>query len=226
MWDKGKVERWARSNQHQYQGIELPHGFNTRTYAERSVRDELVKEKIDFMQWPNLKGKSFLDVGCNIGAFCFDAYNRGASKVVGIDANPNRVKCASEIRDMWGHDRRRLQFKAGKIEELGKLVGSTPVFDVVLFLSVYHHLDNVFSPIKNLSLIVKPGGWLYFECPCIEMDTDRDVIVLKFKKDKAVRFYPTPKTMVNMLSARFRQVKYMGVRQDPRSKKHMFLAIK
>lgn len=226
MWSKDQVQKWVKANQHHYQGINLPYGLNTRTYVERSARDVLVKEKIDFMKWPNLKGKSFLDVGSNIGAYCFEAFNKGAKKVVGIDANPGRVQCASQIRDMWGYDKKRLHFVSGKVQDLRTLVGDKPVFDVVLFLSVYHHLDNVFNPIKDLSLVVKPSGMLYFECPCIDMNTDRDVIVLKFKKDKAVRFYPTTSTMIHMLSTRFRQVEYMGIRQDPRSKKHMFLAIK
>lgn len=224
MWDKIRVQKWAEQNRHQYQGIELPYGLNTRTYAERSVRDDLIKEKIDFMKWPDLKKKSFLDIGCNIGAFCFEAHKRDARESIGIDANPSRIQCANEIKSMWGYD--NISFKTGKVESLDKVVGVQPRFDVVLFLSVYHHLDNVFNPIKDLSLIVKPGGWLYFECPCVDMDTDRDVIVLKFKKDKAVRFYPTPKTVIHMLEARFCQVKYLGVRQDPRSKKHVFLAIK
>lgn len=226
MWTKQQVESWARSNQHQYQSIELPYDFNTRTFAEKGARDSVVKEKIEFMKWPDLKNKSFLDVGCNIGAFCFDAFKRGASRVIGVDANPNRVICAQTIAEMWGYDRNKIQFVHSKVENIKNVLGVKPIFDVVTCLSLYHHLDNVFNPIKDLSLLVKPKGYLYFETPCIDMETDRDIIILKFKKDKAVRFYPTPNTMKRLLEARFDKVTYMGIRQDPRSKKHMFLAEK
>jgi SAM-dependent methyltransferase len=51
-----------------------------------------------------LEGKSLLDVGSNIGLRCFEAAQRGASRVVGLDVNPDRVQQARALATMLGLD--------------------------------------------------------------------------------------------------------------------------
>src|SRR5690606_3869534 len=37
---------------------------------------------------PDLRGWTVLDIGCNAGYFCIQLKQRGADRVLGIDANP------------------------------------------------------------------------------------------------------------------------------------------
>lgn len=51
-----------------------------------------------------LEGRSLLDVGSNIGLRCLEAAQRGASRVVGLDVNPDRVQQARALATMLGLD--------------------------------------------------------------------------------------------------------------------------
>lgn len=53
--------------------------------------------KLLALQLPNLKDKSFLDVGCNEGYFCGYAHFMEASKVTGIDINPRFLSVAKAL---------------------------------------------------------------------------------------------------------------------------------
>lgn len=51
-----------------------------------------------------LEGRSLLDVGSNIGLRCLEAAQRGASRVVGLDVNPDRVEQARALATMLDLD--------------------------------------------------------------------------------------------------------------------------
>lgn len=51
-----------------------------------------------------LKGRSVLDVGCGIGLRCFEAIEMGATRVVGVDVNPERVLQARALARALGYD--------------------------------------------------------------------------------------------------------------------------
>lgn len=94
----------------------------------------------------NLEGKTFLDLGCNNGAFCREATSRGAWRVVGIDV-PVISDVAYEVSNwlgFWNLDFLGLELPVDstKIKErcgIGK-------FDVVLALSVLGHVRGHYQP--------------------------------------------------------------------------------
>jgi len=53
-----------------------------------------------------LHGKTILDLGCNAGAMSFEALNRGALYVIGIDLIAQRIQTAKEIASFAGLDDR------------------------------------------------------------------------------------------------------------------------
>ncbi|GJE62648.1 methyltransferase domain-containing protein [Methylobacterium trifolii] len=51
--------------------------------------------KLSALQLPELKGRSFLDVGCNEGFFCWIAASLGAKEVSGLDASREALQIAN-----------------------------------------------------------------------------------------------------------------------------------
>lgn len=99
---------------------------------------ERMAVKLAAVPLPSLAGRSVLDVGCDHGAWCQVAIDRGAARVVGLDRGrdvPGRgyVDLAAEnaIR-MPGAEFRRMELGT-QWHEFGR-------FDVVLLLNLYHHV--------------------------------------------------------------------------------------
>jgi len=135
-WTKEQVENLLKTEKLAYQKIELPYGLSTGG-EDRSDTSNLIFNG-------NLDGKSVLDIGCYLGYFCHEAVRRGAKKVVGVDANENRLRQARLLADCMG---RSIEYKSLNIEE-EEITGQ---FDVVILLNVLHHLRN---PIGVLDKII------------------------------------------------------------------------
>ncbi|MGB8951800.1 MAG: methyltransferase domain-containing protein [Candidatus Aminicenantales bacterium] len=83
----------------------------------------------------DLKGKSILDLGCSGGYFSF-RFSPMARYVLGIDADRKIIEQNQVI--VASRNYSNLEFRHATITP--NLVGSLPDFDVVLFLSVFHHM--------------------------------------------------------------------------------------
>lgn len=103
---------------------------------------ERMEAKLRAVPLPSLKGKRVLDAGCDFGSWCFLAAQRGASDVLGLDRN--RVVRGLGLMDLI--ERNRSHAFALKVPcrfektEMGKQWHQFGTFDVVLMLSVYHHV--------------------------------------------------------------------------------------
>jgi tRNA (mo5U34)-methyltransferase len=93
----------------------------------------------------SLDGKSFLDVGCWGGGFCYEAACRGADKVLGIDYVPsfNWETNAQEEIDFLIMDVFSPNFLA------------LPIFDVVLCLGVLYHVSDPVGLLRRLHMKTK-----------------------------------------------------------------------
>ncbi len=107
--------------------------------------------KLKSLRLPSLRGKRFLDVGCNEGFFCGYARFDGASEVIGIDKSKAAVERArSRFPDC--------QFFAQSWEQLpeGK-------FDVILLASALHYADDQTALIHRLMDRLTDDGTLVLE---------------------------------------------------------------
>jgi len=88
---------------------------------------------------PDLAGKSVLDVGCEAGYWCKLASDEGASRVLGLDRG--RLVHGIGWVDLVAQNRAqgwpRCEFER---IDLGKEWSQFGTFDVVLVMSVYHHI--------------------------------------------------------------------------------------
>ncbi len=119
-----------------YQRIELPYGL------ELPGRDNTPKIEAVFKD--SLRGRSVLDIGCYYGLYCHEARKRGATRVVGIEVDQERYQVAKKIAEFIDDG---VEIVQGDFREIDLDV----TFDVILFLSVIHHLRDPIAVIRRLA---------------------------------------------------------------------------
>jgi SAM-dependent methyltransferase len=123
-----EVEAFLRTTSFSgYQAVPLPHGHRVPG-DERAASVELVYGE-------NIAGRTVLDVGTYYGRFLCEAKARGAARVVGIEADPERFSIADQISELHG---RTYEVLEGRIED----VDLQERFDLVLVLNVLHHVAD------------------------------------------------------------------------------------
>lgn len=93
-----------------------------------------------------LEGLSVLDIGCNAGYHALECKRRGASHVLGVDADARYLAQARYAAEVLGLEVEWRQMSVYRLGELGRK------FDLVLFMGVFYHLRY---PLYALDLIVK-----------------------------------------------------------------------
>lgn len=125
--------------------------FDDRPGGSRS------QEKLAHIMFPrDLSGKRVLDLGCNEGFFCIEAKRRGASYVLGVDANPKPIALARARAASEGLD---IDFAVCDFTE-----ASNGPFDLVLLLSALHYAEDPKAVFERVHQLLAPGGLLILEC--------------------------------------------------------------
>jgi 2-polyprenyl-3-methyl-5-hydroxy-6-metoxy-1,4-benzoquinol methylase len=137
-------------------------GCNWQTFLKNVDEDRIRiagASLTDFLNISDLKGKSFLDIGCGSGLFSCAALKLGAEKVVSFDVDPFSVECC-----------KRLCEKEGKPSNWDVLEGSVldneflqrlGTFDIVYSWGVLHHTGRMWEAVANSARMVNPHGYYY-----------------------------------------------------------------
>jgi 2-polyprenyl-3-methyl-5-hydroxy-6-metoxy-1,4-benzoquinol methylase len=160
---KEEIEKILREERFGYHRVNLPYGLHTRGRDRSQTRDLIFPE--------SLAGKSVLDVGPALGYFCFEAEAKGASRVLGVELDPERFRQACLLKKIIGSavDFQQRDILEQPLEEQ---------FDYVCLLNVVHHLDDPIRMIHQLTTITRET--LIVEFPTIEDP--------KFRKTTRIRF--------------------------------------
>ncbi len=109
----------------------------------------------------DMRGKSYLEIGCNVGATCIEMHRRGAKRVVGLDLNEDYVRLANKAASLIGADIAYHSFDVDK-EDIAERFGS---FDVVGMFSVIHLSPpihpQIFNPHRVLENVYKATNSLF-----------------------------------------------------------------
>lgn len=108
--------------------------------------------KLAAIQLPErLDGLRVLDLGCNEGFFSLEAMRRGASEVIGIDADSAAIERARQ--------------RSSRIKFLHQGWKSLPPgpFDIVLLLSALHYEPNPRALLRRVADVLRPNGLLILE---------------------------------------------------------------
>ena len=134
-WSESRIRAMLAENDFSYQNVELPFGLKTggkdRSPTARAIFPD------------DMTGKSVLDIGCMSGFFCFEAEKRGATRVVGVEIDRERLRSSALLGDCIGS---RTEFLLLDVEKAA-LPGT---FDYVLCLNVLHHLRNPLMVLEKL----------------------------------------------------------------------------
>ncbi|OGN29988.1 MAG: hypothetical protein A3A33_01545 [Candidatus Yanofskybacteria bacterium RIFCSPLOWO2_01_FULL_49_25] len=136
-------------------------GKNWQAYLRNLTEERQARARkslTDFMSLADLKGKSFLDIGCGSGLFSKAAFDLGATAVTSIDRDPFSVACCQYLYEQSGSPAnwtiREMSILDEKIRTLGR-------FDIVYAWGVLHHTGSMWEALEQTISLVAPGGRLY-----------------------------------------------------------------
>jgi 2-polyprenyl-3-methyl-5-hydroxy-6-metoxy-1,4-benzoquinol methylase len=130
-----------------YQAMPLPHGREVPGRGRTNLAEVFAVD---------VAGKSVLDVGCYYGRYCYEAVQRGARGVVGLEPDEERWGVARRIADLHG---RAYDVRRARVEDLPP----DERYDVVLLLNVLHHLADPLGVVRRLAGLC--DGTLVVEFP-------------------------------------------------------------
>ncbi|MHC4651550.1 MAG: class I SAM-dependent methyltransferase [Planctomycetota bacterium] len=113
----------------------------------------------DFTGLPDLKGKSFVDIGCGSGLFSLAAYRLGAERLVSFDVDEFSVACCRHLHEQAGAPASSIVRGGSILDE--QLVAELGTFDVVYSWGVLHHTGRMWDAVRNAGGMVNPGGYFY-----------------------------------------------------------------
>ncbi len=140
MKSKNEIKKWIDS-QDWYQKIELTNGIVTNGNIS-------VNNRLKYFTDISLKGKSFVDIGCNSGGYCLWAKKQGAKRVVGYDLDSKRIFQAKQLKNIEGLDIEFFQKNVFDINHKDK-------FDIVFCLSVATEIEDLIGVLNILKNITK-----------------------------------------------------------------------
>jgi 2-polyprenyl-3-methyl-5-hydroxy-6-metoxy-1,4-benzoquinol methylase len=112
-----------------------------------------------------LSGKRVLDIGANDGFFALCALMAGAAEVIALDKDwftwPQNIQYASQA---WGVNPKIVTADFFSWEAPHK-------FDVIFFLGVLYHVQDVFSTMQKLSSLLDHKGALYIETQMSQIES-------------------------------------------------------
>lgn len=130
--------------------------LNSLTTERIEVAKASLKEMI---QTDDLKGKTFLDIGCGSGLFSLSAKMLDA-KVHSFDFDPSSVNCARFLNEKFNKNGDDWIIEQGSVLDT-EYLKSLPKFDIVYSWGVLHHTGNMKLALDNAGIPVVDNGILF-----------------------------------------------------------------
>ncbi len=138
-------------------------GKNWAEYIEKNFSEERIKiakdRLLNFLKLQDLKGYSFLDIGCGSGIHSLAAYQAGAERITGFDYDADSVKTSEKLRDFVGSPQ-NWKISQGSVLDK-KFVDNCSPADIVYSWGVLHHTGNMWQAIENAASRMKDDGVLF-----------------------------------------------------------------
>jgi ubiquinone/menaquinone biosynthesis C-methylase UbiE len=124
---------------------------NSKRHSRNNI--ELVESLIQLINMAGIE--RVLEVGCGFGTVAAHLTERHSLHVAGSDVDPDQIQLAKTVNQTSPC----LQFLTA---DATKLPFEEQSFDMVLSFKVMHHIPGWESVLKEISRVVKPGGYYLF----------------------------------------------------------------
>lgn len=145
------------------QKITFSFGKNWDSYLKSFYSEELLEEAKkslkEFMKVKDLKGLTFMDIGCGSGIFSLASYKLGAKKIISFDVDKYSVNCCELLRKRENSPTNWDVFHESVLDE--KAISKLEKADIVYSWGVLHHTGDMWEAITNASKLVKNKGLFY-----------------------------------------------------------------
>lgn len=143
-----------------YDSYNYPAYWLKRDY-EHSSEVLALREFLKFIP----KFRKVIDVGAGFGRLT-PYYGFRSKRIVLLDPSKKLLSEAKSRlennRETYHLEKKKIEYVAGKVEDLKKTFTKSE-FDLALMVRVMHHVTEPGEPIKALSSIIAPGGYLILE---------------------------------------------------------------
>jgi len=136
-------------------------GKNWQSFIRDALNEQRVAGAVAslrrLLNGADLRGQSFLDIGCGSGLSSLAALTLGAERVVGFDYDPHSVEASQTLRERAGIGANRRAVTQGSILDV-QFLGTLAPADVVYSWGVLHHTGAMWQVIENAVSKMQPHG--------------------------------------------------------------------
>ncbi|MHC5005445.1 MAG: class I SAM-dependent methyltransferase [Planctomycetota bacterium] len=122
------------------------HYDNSDHRGVRTVDPEHLRPLLRRLYPNGLSGRSFLDVGCNAGAYCLLARQLGAGRALGFDVREHWIEQARFLKELLAPSDDAIEFRVCHIADLE----TSERVDLTLFKGVFYHLPDPIAELMRL----------------------------------------------------------------------------
>lgn len=138
-------------------------GKNWEDYIQKHFSEERVeisrKHLLAFLQLPDLKGKSFLDIGCGSGLHSLAALRAGAEKIFSFDYDTDSVTTTTKLREFVGSPSHWKVCQGSILDK--EFLNTIEPADIIYSWGVLHHTGSMWQAMDNAVGLGQPGALYY-----------------------------------------------------------------
>ncbi len=113
---------------------------------------------VDFANFPSVKGKRVLEIGCGMGTTAINFARGGAAKVTAVDLSEKSLEIAKKRAEVYGYSD-RIEFFQANAEQLSNYI-PLQEYDLIFSFGVIHHTTHPEKVLNELQRYLSPSGQL------------------------------------------------------------------
>jgi ubiquinone/menaquinone biosynthesis C-methylase UbiE len=124
---------------------------NSRIHAQKNFK--LIEQFFNCIDAVDIK--NVLEIGCGVGIVTSNLSGKYNLNIIGIDIDSGQIESAKKYHT----ENENLKFSEA---DAANLPFGNKQFDMVVSQNVFHHINKWDSVIKEISRVLKPGGYFIF----------------------------------------------------------------